>query len=73
MGTTQHVNDVMPDFHRATLKESDHQLYYKRTNTNISPMEHSDKHIIFMDVFRMERGGRRERRQEGKGIIYKEK
>lgn len=27
--------------------ESDHQLCYKRTNTNISPVEHSDKHIFY--------------------------
>lgn len=47
----------MPGLHRDTYHESDHQLCYKRTNTNISPVEHSDKHI-FIDVFRMKGVGR---------------
>lgn len=31
---------------RDTNHESDHPLCYKKTNTNISPVEHSDKHIF---------------------------
>lgn len=40
---TRHVNAW---FSQSYTYESDHQLYYKRTNTNISPMKHSDKHIF---------------------------
>lgn len=74
MGTTQHVKDVMPDFHRATLRsQTISYITREPIPTSLPWSTVIDKHIIFMDMFRMERDGRSERRQEGEGIIYKEK
>lgn len=62
----------MPDFHRVTLMNPTISYITREPIPSSLPWS-TVISTYFMDVFRMERDGRRERRQVGERIIYKEK
>lgn len=72
MGTTQHVNDVMPDFHRATLR-SQTISYITREPIPTSLPWSTVISTLFLWICLGWKGMGEARRQEGEGIIYKEK
>lgn len=63
----------MPGLHRETLIMNETISYVTREPTPTFLLWSTVISTFFMDVFRIEGVGRRERRQGGECIIYKEK
>lgn len=72
MGTTGHVNDVMPDFHGVTLRNQIISYITRKPIPTSLPWS-TVISTLFLWMCLGWKGVGEERRQEGEGIIYKEK